>query len=372
MGYKMKIYETAKKDFGQNAPKLTGVLSSMSSGQFMNCMNDDEQLKLKILEASKLLKDAHKWKGEQMGEMEKERADDKPLFFLPSAKQRYYAVEPGNVSMERLNVFRNVGRIIGLALLHNEICPIPLSRSVVKQILGRKVNWHDLAFYDTDLFESLRKLVHATTQDPNYLTPLDMTFEIVDKDNQTVELIPGGASLRVTEENIHDYVRRYATYKMVTKPAPAIKEIRAGVHDVISETALNGLTPEDWWLLVNGVGTVDVAKLAAMTSFNDESSLSSNDNVVKRFETWFWEVVNSFTQTERQELLYFWTGAPALRAGEEAFEPAPSITIRHPNDQALPSANTCISRLYLHLYSSKAILKAKLSMAIKTKSFGFV
>ena len=117
---------------------------------------------------------------------------------------------------------------------------------------------------------------------------------------------------------------------------------------------------------VNGVGTVDVAKLAAMTSFNDESSLTSNDSTVKRFETWFWEVVNSFTQSERQELLYFWTGnsktlflrsqqkpfsgAPALRAGEEAFEPAPSITIRHPNDISLPSANTCISRLYLPLY----------------------
>ena len=64
--YKMKIYETAKKDFGANAAKLTGVLSSMSSGQFMNCMNDDEQLKLKILEASKLLKDAHKWKVRQV------------------------------------------------------------------------------------------------------------------------------------------------------------------------------------------------------------------------------------------------------------------------------------------------------------------
>ena len=39
-----------------------------------------------------------------MGEMEKERADDKPLFFLSSAKQRYYAVEPGNVSMVSFSV----------------------------------------------------------------------------------------------------------------------------------------------------------------------------------------------------------------------------------------------------------------------------
>ena len=38
---------------------------------------------------------------------------------------------------------------------------------------------------------------------------------------------------------------------MVLKPEPAVKELRRGVHDVISESALNGLTPEDWWLLGN-------------------------------------------------------------------------------------------------------------------------
>ena len=133
----------------------------------------------------------------------------------------------------------------------------------MKQILGRKVNWHDLAFYDADLFESLRKLIHQSSKDADYLKQLDMTFEIVDSgtqrfkdlilivqiENQTVELIPGGKSLPVTNDTIYDYVRRYATYKMVTKPAPAIKEMRYGVHDVISEAALNGLTPEDWWLL---------------------------------------------------------------------------------------------------------------------------
>jgi len=74
-------------------------------------------------------------------------------------------------------------------------------------------------------------------------------------------------------------------------------------------------------------------------------------NNVIRFQKWFWEVVEQFSQSERQELLYFWTGAPALRAGEEAFEPSPSVTIRHPNDESLPSANTCISRLYLPLYT---------------------
>jgi E3 ubiquitin-protein ligase EDD1 len=50
----------------------------------------------------------------------------------------------------------------------------------------------------------------------------------------------------------------------------------------------------------------------------------------------------------------------------------PSITIRPADDDHLPTANTCISRLYIPLYSSKQALRAKLALAIKTKSFGFV
>ena len=113
-----------------------------------------------------------------------------------------------------------------------------------------------------------------------------------------------------------------------------------------------------------------------------------------------------------QDLVYFWTGSPALPASEEGFQPMPSVTIRYflpiklvtmelnylsrpADDSHLPSANTCISRLYIPLYSrfgpnrnyhlwdcfwpilitqpfSKQILKAKLLMAIKTKNFGFV
>ena len=75
---------------------------------------------------------------------------------------------------------------------------------------------------------------------------------------------------------------------------------------------------------------------------------------------------------EKQELVYFWTGSPALPASSEGFQPMPTVTIRPPDDQHFPTANTCISRLYIPLYSSKAILRSKLLMAIQIKHFGFV
>ena len=70
--------------------------------------------------------------------------------------------------------------------------------------------------------------------------------------------------------------------------------------------------------------------------------------------------------------VYFWTSSPALPASEEGFEPMPSITIRPSDDDHLPTANTCISRLYIPCYTSKCTLRAKIALAIKTKSFGFV
>ena len=131
-----------------------------------------------------------------------------------------------------------------------------------------------------------------------------------------------------------------------------------------------GLTSEDLRLLLNGVGEINVTTLISYTSFNDESA-ESNEKLV-RFKKWFWSILERMTTLERQELVYFWTGSPALPASEDGFQPMPSVTIRPVDDSHLPTANTCISRLYVPLYSSKHILKAKLLLAIKTKNFGFV
>ena len=78
------------------------------------------------------------------------------------------------------------------------------------------------------------------------------------------------------------------------------------------------------------------------------------------------------SQKERQELLYFWTSSPTLPASVDSYQPPPSLTIRPADDFRLPTANTCISRIYIPLYSSKSLLRSKLLTAIRTRTFGFV
>ena len=84
--------------------------------------------------------------------------DNAPLFYSPG-KRGFYSPVQGKGSAERLNAFRNVGRLIGICLLQNELCPLFLNRHVIKFILGRKVRFHDLAFFDPVIYESLRQLV---------------------------------------------------------------------------------------------------------------------------------------------------------------------------------------------------------------------
>ncbi|KAK9512923.1 hypothetical protein O3M35_001231 [Rhynocoris fuscipes] len=300
--------------------------------------------------------------------------DNAPLFYAPG-KRGFYSPRQGRASFERLNAFRNTGRLMGLCLLQNELLPLLLNRHVLKFILGRQIRFHDLAFFDPVMYESLRQLViDAETKQGNSLfSALDLTFSIElssEEGGGSIELVPGGRDLEVTSANVYDYVRKYAEYRMYKSQQKALEAIRQGVFDVLPAGSLDGLTAEDLRLLLNGVGDINVSVLISYTSFNDESGESSER--LLKFKRWLWAIVEKMTHMERMDLVYFWTGSPALPASEDGFQPMPSVTIRPADDTHLPTANTCISRLYIPLYSSRAVLRHKLLLAIKTKNFGFV
>lgn len=365
------------------ASKITGMLLELTHAQLLLLSASEDALRQKVDEAVDLIlaqgrdhtpeySPSHQDTDEGGEEPEDASA---PLFYQPG-KRGFYSPRQSRPTPERLNAFRNVGRLLGLCLLQNELCPIYLNRHVLKYILGRPVRFHDLAFFDPVMYESLRKLVlDAENKDTgsDVFKALDLTFSIdviPEEGGTNVELISGGRNVEVTTSNVYDYVRKYAEYRMVKSQEKALQNIRDGVFDVIPGGSLDSLTAEDLRLLLNGVGDINVATLISYTSFNDESA-ESNDRLNK-FKRWLWSIVEKMTNQEKQDLVYFWTGSPALPASEEGFQPMPSVTIRPADDSHLPTANTCISRLYIPLYSTRAILRSKLLLAIKTKNFGFV
>uniref|UniRef100_A0A914LJK7 HECT domain-containing protein n=1 Tax=Meloidogyne incognita TaxID=6306 RepID=A0A914LJK7_MELIC len=63
-----------------------------------------------------------------------------------------------------------------------EIFPLPLSRYVLKYILGCNITWYDLAFFDSSLFDSLRSIVYnendESYQSQEFFNQLEMTFAV--------------------------------------------------------------------------------------------------------------------------------------------------------------------------------------------------
>ncbi|XP_074027095.1 E3 ubiquitin-protein ligase hyd isoform X3 [Leptinotarsa decemlineata] len=388
------------------AGRITGMLLELSPAQLLLLLASEDSLRTKVEEAVEMIlayshsqsemtsealldldvfsltdrgltrKSSGRTNGDNSVTEEslQDEEDLAPLFYCPG-KRGFYAPRQGKATFERLNAFRNVGRLLGLCLLQNELCPIFLTRHVLKSILGRPIKFHDLAFFDPVVYESLRQLVvDAETKDSNSLfSALDLNFTIdlcPEEGAGTVEIMPGGKDTEVTFSNVYDYVRKYAKYRMLKVQEKAIDSIRTGVFDVLPESSLDGLTAEDLRLLLNGVGDINVSVLISYTSFNDESG--ENSERLVKFKRWLWSIVEKMTHVERQDLVYFWTGSPALPASEDGFQPMPSVTIRPADDAHLPTANTCISRLYIPLYSSRTVLRQKLLLAIKTKNFGFV
>ncbi|XP_063307261.1 E3 ubiquitin-protein ligase UBR5 isoform X6 [Pelobates fuscus] len=386
------------------ASKITGMLLELSPAQLLLLLASEDSLRARVDEAMELIiahgrengadsildlglldssdkvQENRKRHGSSRSVVDMELTDtddgddNAPLFYQPG-KRGFYTPRPGKNTEARLNCFRNIGRILGLCLLQNELCPITLSRQVIKVLLGRKVNWHDFAFFDHVMYESLRQLILASqSADADAVfASMDLAFAIdlcKEESGGQVELIPNGVNIPVTPQNVYEYVRKYAEHRMLAVAEQPLHAMRKGLLDVLPKNALEDLTAEDFRLLVNGCGEVNVQMLISFTSFNDESG--ENAEKLLQFKRWFWSIVEKMSMTERQDLVYFWTSSPSLPASEEGFQPMPSITIRPPDDQHLPTANTCISRLYVPLYSSKQILKQKLLLAVKTKNFGFV
>ena len=111
-------------------------------------------------------------------------------------------------------------------------------------------------------------------------------------------------------------------------------------------------------MLLNGVNDINIQLLQSYVTFHDgkirfecshgyfnyfillilESGNGSEH--LSYFRRWFWWVVERMTIEEKQDLVYFWTGSPALPASEEGFQPLPSITIRPREDNYYVTANT--------------------------------
>lgn len=133
------------------------------------------------------------------------------------------------------------------------------------------------------------------------------TYEFQTLDGrQTIPLKPQGENIELTNDNKREFVRLLCQKKLIGEIEEQIKAFKKGFHLLIPEKALQYMSPADLEHLIAGDQTFD---LAEWKDFMRYSKLSSKDELA----VWLWEILESFSNEELGQFLYFVTGKSTER-----------------------------------------------------------
>jgi ubiquitin-protein ligase E3 A len=128
-------------------------------------------------------------------------------------------------------------------------------------------------------------------------------------------------------------------------------------------SAIKLFKAEELQELICGSASLDFNALEENTvydGFDPESPVIKN----------FWEIVHSFSEEEKKQLLVFTTGSDRVPVG--GMSKLQFVIARNgTDDNRLPTSHTCFNALMLCEYSSKEKLKDRLLLALQNRNCGF-
>ncbi len=219
--------------------------------------------------------------------------------FKKSAHGNTYQPDPKSViEPNHLNYFKFIGRIIGKALLDGQYLECYFTRALYKTLVGQTLTIQDMQDYDAEMYKGL-----LWVRD-NDATALDCYFTYtVDYFGQpmTKELVEGGKTLKVTNENKHLFIIKTCKAMLYDAIKPQIEALQKGLYEVIPKQLISIFDYREIELLISGLPDVDIIDLKKNTEYSGYSEKN-------KFIEWFWEVLESFSTKERAEFLQFVTG----------------------------------------------------------------
>ena len=185
----------------------------------------------------------------------------------------------------------------------------------------------------------------------------------------SVPLVRNGSSIPVTRQNRMEYILRLAHYKLNVESATQSRAFLRGLREIIPERWLRMFDPRELQRLIGGSSLrIDVRDMREHCRL-----VGGYEDGARHVIEWFWEVLESFTDKERAQLLMFVTSCsrPPLLGFAHL---NPPFTIQRVNisrdEDKLPTSATCINLLKLPTYSSREVLRRKLLLGMyETKGF---
>ncbi|XP_068458901.1 probable E3 ubiquitin-protein ligase HERC3 [Clinocottus analis] len=274
--------------------------------------------------------------------------DSKTLAWFPSTdtedEQRYF----------------QFGVLCGLALYNQHIIHLPFPLALFKKLLGVKPSLEDMIEFSPCVGQSLLNILENNEDDA--INKLDMDF-VINWDGTDIDLDPKSPEKPLTGENKKEFVDAYVNHVFNTAVKDVFQEFKQGFFQVCEQDLVKLFRPKELQKVLVGEDFHDWAKLKQNTVYEGVYSTTPLHPTIQMF----WEVFDELTEDQKKAFLWFVTGferVPIL--GMEKIKlkvkikGVPDLSY----DRYYPETHTCFSQLELPLYSTKEIMKTKLTEAL--------
>ncbi|KAK5258239.1 Ubiquitin fusion degradation protein 4, partial [Exophiala xenobiotica] len=181
-----------------------------------------------------------------------------------------------------------------------------------------------------------------------------------------IELVENGANVNVNMENVQKYIDQVLDVSLGRGVRSQVEAFQVGFSQVFSYTTLKAFTPDELVMLFGRVEE-DWSIETLMDSVKADHGFNMDSKSVKNLL----QTMSELKPPQRRDFLQFVTGSPKLPIGGfKSLTPMFTVVCKpseppYSSDDYLPSVMTCVNYLKLPDYSSQAVLKQKLFVAIR-------
>uniref|UniRef100_A0A3Q2Y7Y6 E3 ubiquitin-protein ligase HERC2 n=1 Tax=Hippocampus comes TaxID=109280 RepID=A0A3Q2Y7Y6_HIPCM len=271
------------------------------------------------------------------------------------ANRDCFLLNPAAKSQLHMSMFRFLV-LLGIAIRSGSPLSLNLAEPVWKQLAGMNLTIADLSEVDKDFIPGLMYIRdnEATSEEFEAMT---LPFTVPNASGQDIQL--SSKYSHITLDNRAEYVRLAINY--LHEFDEQVSAVREGMARVVPVPVLSLFTGYELETMVQVCGSPDIP-LHLLKSVATYKGVEPTAPLVQ----WFWEVMESFSNTERSLFLRFVWGRTRLPRTIADFRGRDFVVLDkyNPPDHFLPESYTCFFLLKLPRYSCKQVLQEKLKYAI--------
>ncbi|XP_023810269.2 E3 ubiquitin-protein ligase HERC2 isoform X5 [Oryzias latipes] len=273
------------------------------------------------------------------------------------ANRDCFLLNPAAKSPLHMGMFRFLGVLLGIAIRTGSPLSLNLAEPVWKQLAGMSLTIADLSEVDKDFIPGLMYIRdnEATSEEFEAMT---LPFTVPNASGQDIQL--SSKYSHITLENRAEYVRLAINYRL-HEFDEQVSAVREGMARVVPVPLLSLFTGYELETMVCGSPDIPLHLLKSVATYKGVEPTAP-------LIQWFWEVMESFSNTERSLFLRFVWGRTRLPRTIADFRGRDFVVQvldkYNPPDHFLPESYTCFFLLKLPRYSCKQVLEEKLKYAI--------